>query len=304
MAYLKSESISGTTDGALNVFLAGGIPGNPVSDIKLLETEAAKLTMTQALELGYKGVVADKLAVNVDFYYMKLKDFESNALGVSPFLSLPNLPDDLRNSIISNLDSDEIAALGGDVNQIAGIYASIAGNALAGPVGAVQTDQAQEVEGTQVNFGFQNIGDLNYWGFDLGLEYYLKSNLSVYSNYGYISQVVFTPQDIGEVADGFNLNTPQNKLRLGLNYLPSKGVFGGFHFLYDEDYLATNGIYSGTAESRTVVDLNIGYNFSNGLKLSANVSNLFNNSYQAFPRLPEIGRLAVFNITYSFNEEK
>lgn len=301
LTYLRSQSISGSTDGALNVFLAGGAVGAPVSDLKQLETEAAKLTMTQAYELGYKGVIADKLVANVDLYYMKLRDFESNALGVSPFVSLPNLAEDLRNSIISNLDAAQIASLGGDINQIAGIYANIAANALGGPVGAVQTDQAQEVEGTQVNFGFQSIGDLDYWGIDMGLEYYLNDDLSVYTNYGYISQNVFTPEDIGEVADGFNLNTPQNKLRIGVNYLPKKtGLFAGIHYLNDSEYMSTNGIYSGIAQSRSIFDLNIGYNFNNGLKASLNASNLFNNKYQSFPRLPEIGRLAVVNVTYTF----
>ncbi len=167
---------------------------------------------------------------------------------------------------------------------------------------AVATHQGQEVEGTQVNLGFQNIGNLSYWGYDVGLEYYLKPNLSTYLNYGYISQNVFGAEYIEEVSGGFNLNTPQNKLRLGINYLNATGISAGVHFLYDEEFQATNGIYSGKAEERNIIDLNVGYGFDNGLRLSLNVSNLFNKKYQAFPRLPEIGRLGMLNVTYTFNK--
>ena len=116
----------------------------------------------------------------------------------------------------------------------------------------------------------------------------------------FINQNVFSAEDIGEVSGGYNLNTPQHKFRLGLNYLPSTGFFGGVHYLYDDEFMSTNGIYSGIAESRSLVNLNVGYNFGNGLKVSVNASNLFDNRYQAFPRLPEIGRLALFNVTYTF----
>jgi iron complex outermembrane receptor protein len=300
LAYLQSQTVSGSTEGALNVFLPGGVLGPPVSNLKDLETDAAKLTMTQAYELGYKGVIGEKLAASIDLYFMKLQDFESDALGVSPFVRLPNLPDDLRNAILSGLDAQVIADLGGDINQIADIYANIAGNALGGPVGAVQTDQGQQVDGTQVNFGFQSIGNLSYWGMDFGFEYYLQTDLSAYLNYGYINQNVFSAEDISEVSGGYNLNTPQHKFRIGLNYLPSTGFFGGIHYLSDDAFMSTNGIYSGIAESRSLVNLNVGYNFGNGLKVSVNASNLFDNKYQAFPRLPEIGRLALFNVTYTF----
>lgn len=88
---------------------------------------------------------------------------------------------------------------------------------------------------------------------------------------------------------------------MGINYFPQNdGFYGGLHYLYDEEYMSTNGIYSGLAQSRSIFDLNVGYKFDNGLKLSLNASNLFNNKYQAFPRLPQIGRLAVINLTYSF----
>ena len=299
LAYLQGQSINGTTDGAMNVF-AGGQVGPPVQNLKDLETDAAELTITQAFELGYKGIIGEKLIVNADLYFMKLKDFESNAIGVSPFVSLPNLPQDLMGAILSGLDAEEIASLGGDINQIANIYANIASEALGGPVGAVQTDQGQEVEGTQVNLGFQNIGNLSYWGMDLGVEYHISPKLSTYINYGYLSQNVFSAEDIGEVSGGFNLNTPQDKFRIGINYFTPEGLTGGLHFLYDSEFQATNGIYSGIAQSRSIVDLNIGYSFNNGLKLSLNVSNLLDNKYQAFPRLPEIGRLGMVNATYSF----
>ena len=299
--YLRSQTISGSTDGSLNVFLPGGAVGPAVSDISLLGTDAAKLTRTQAYELGFRSVFGDKLAANIDLYFMQLNDFESNALSVSPFVSLPNLGADLGAAILSNLDAQTIADLGGDINQIAQIYSNTASAALAGPVGAVQTDQAQEVAGTQVNFGFQSIGDLDYWGADLALEYYFQPELSMYLNYGYINQNVFSPADIGEVTEGFNLNTPQHKFRLGLHYLPSEKWFGGIHYLADDDYMSTNGIFSGLAESRSIFDVNLGYNFGNGFKVSVNATNVFDNRYQAFPRLPEIGRLVLANVTYTFD---
>ena len=56
------------------------------------------------------------------------------------------------------------------------------------------------------------------------------------------------------------------------------------------------------SEARNLIDLNLGYGFGNGLKVSLNVSNVFDNKYQAFPRLPEIGRLGMINVTYTINK--
>jgi outer membrane receptor for ferrienterochelin and colicins len=273
----------------------------PVSSLAGYGAAKAKLTTTNTFEIGYKGVVADKFAVQVDIYNNRIENFESNATPITPWISAPSLGADL--AAAANAVGLDGAAVAAAINR------TPFGNGS--NIGIAESDFSQTRPDGQlphINFGFLNFGEASYWGYDLGLEYYVNPEISVFTNYSGLSKNEFSLEDLGEAADsGFPpqfLNTPKNRVRLGINYIQPSGLFGSVAMSYNEEYNAVSGIFLGTVDARTLVDLTVGYVMNNGLKATLGVSNLLNNEYNYFPRLPQITRVATLNVQYHFGGKK
>ncbi len=261
----------------------------------------AELTTTNTFEIGYKGVIADKLSVQVDIYNNRIENFESNATPLTPFIQAPSLGADL--AAIANSAGLDGAAVEAAVNM------TPFGNG--GNIGIAESDYSQsrpDDEAPHVNFGFLNFGEANYWGYDIGLEYYVTPEVSVFGNYSGLSKNQFSLEDLGESADsGFPpqfLNTPKSRVRFGVNYLEPTGLFGGLAVSYNSEFEAISGIYRGTVEARTLVDLTVGYAMKNGLKVTLGAANLLNKKYSYFPRLAQITRVVTLNAQYHFGGKK
>jgi len=269
----------------------------PVASLETHGAPIAGLTTTNTFEIGYKGTIGDNLAVQVDIYNNRIENFESNATPITPFIAAPNLANDLANIANSaGLDGAAVAAA---------INGTPFGNG--GNIGIAESDFSQTRPADQnphINFGFLNFGEASYWGYDVGLEYYFNPTLSVFGNYSGVSTNEFSLEDLGEDPDsGFPpqfLNTPENRVRLGINYLQPSGLFGSIAYSYNQEYDAVVGVFRGTVETRNLVDLTVGYKLNNGLKATISVSNLFNNEYSYFPNLPQITRVATLNLQYHF----
>ena len=296
VAALQAAAAGQTTEAGYRVFR----DNTPIQTLNGYGTSVADLTTTNTFEIGYKGAIGDNLAVQIDIYNNRIENFESNATPVTPLIHVPNLAADLAVLATS-------AGLDGAAVQAA-VGMSPFGNG--GDFAWAESDfsQTRPMGDPQVNFGFLNFGEASYWGYDLGLEYYINTDLSIFGNYSGLSQNQFTLEDLGERADsGFPpqfLNTPKSRIRLGLNYIKPSGLFGSVAFSNNAEYEAVSGIYRGTVESRNLVDLTVGYKMDNGLKATLAISNLFNNKYSYFPRLPQITRVATLNLQYHFGGKK
>ncbi len=272
----------------------------PVSTLSGYGTSPAELPATNTFEIGYKGAIGNKLSVQVDIYNNRIQNFESNATPITPFVQAPNLGADLAAAAASaGLDAAAVEAA---------VSMTPLGNG--GNIGWAESNwsQTRPEGGPQINFGFLNFGEASYWGYDLGLEYYINPTLSVFGNYSGLSQNEFTLEDLGEAADsGFPpqfLNTPKSRVRLGLNYLQPTGLFGSIAMSYNSEYNAVVGIYRGVVDARSLVDLTVGYAMENGLKATLSISNLLDNKYSYFPRLPQVTRVATLNLQYHFGGKK
>ena len=272
----------------------------PVQTLVGYGTSPAALPATNTFEIGYKGTIGDNLAVQIDIYNNRIEDFESNATPITPFIQAPSLAADLGALATSaGLDGAAVTAA---------VNGTPYGNG--GNIGWAESDwsQSRPMGGPQINFGFLNFGEASYWGYDLGLEYYIDPELSIFGNFSGLSKNQFSLEDLGERADsGFPpqfLNTPKSRIRMGVNYLQPSGLFGSVAYSYNSEFDSVVGIFRGTVEARNLVDLTVGYKMDNGLKATLAISNLFNNKYSYFPRLPQITRVATLNLQYHFGGSK
>lgn len=298
-------------DGFSNGILSTDLNGNELLPIS---NPAKLIAYTSYYEFGYKGLLADKLAVGFDLYYRRTPDIGFLSQ-VSPVVTMTNLPADLgtgvqstfqpqvEEALIANgFDPITAAATAEEIGTLLNSAYSDAGQLFIDALtdaglpfhGIVETDQMPETGVPHLAYGY-SLRDpdrvFERWGFEINGKYYFNNTLSCFANYTWINRPTGNPGD---------LNFPQNKIRTGLRYTPNLGWSGSISYQWDQAYYSYNPIFPGEIATKSLVDVSIGYGFKNGLTLEASATNLFDNKFRALPGLPEIGRLVTGRATYNF----
>ena len=297
----------------------------------LTPTETAQIATFDNYEFGYKGLINDKLSVTADLYYIKRKGFTLfNAVGPTYALVGADIKTDLGAAVESGITpflTETLTAVLGDPAVAAATAAAIAGQIGAGygaggatvqaqiaPLftifGAVESDLIPQGDGiTHVSVGYRSDANasIDYWGSDIGLEYYVDGNLSIFANYSWNSKNRWGPAGgdfDGELSFPFSLNAPKNKFRIGLNYSPEDGFFGSVSFQHDDSFYGDFGQFQGDTDEVNVIDASVGYRLDNGLQLTIGATNLFDADYSAFVNFPRVRRRVMFKALYTFGDDK
>jgi outer membrane receptor protein involved in Fe transport len=167
----------------------------------------------------------------------------------------------------------------------------------------VETDQAPDNGEPNVMLGYKNYGKVNYWGFEGGLKWRATDNLTLYGNYSTVSQTVFEKDDLGSETEtgSYHLNHSKHRVKAGFAFDNGRKWNMGVGYKYDGGFEASMGnFYSGTVESRNIVDANLGYDINAKTKLSMNIVNLMDEAYSMLPNMPTLGRQVMFSLKRDF----
>ncbi len=303
-------------------------PGYNVFDgspLGLQDAPISQIATDDNWEFGYKGLIADKLGVTFDIYRVTQRG-TSQFTAISPayaFIGLDNIPSDYANAVAgqampqieaglraAGVPEDQIAATlpiiqGGIIQAytLGGQGFNAAAGAALGTLAATTSTQEVPNNGvTHLSAGYRTFDERTFLGADLGLEYYINADFSLFGNYSWVDKNEFMQNVVGVDGDPLPtyLNIPRNKYRLGLNYAPTTGLKGSLAFQHDDSYFAAAGQYSGDTEVRNLVDASIGYGFDNGLVISITGNNILNNEYRYLPNMPKIGRRVLARVVYDF----
>lgn len=280
-----------------------GQPFGPLED-----GDSAKLGKESHYEFGYKGMLSDKMTLNVNVYNTTKENF----VGIeqlSPLVALTNLGTDLGNTLRPFFTAALTPQYGpifgaAYADALANAYVA-AGNGVAamGPIGTVETDQAPDNGKPNVMLGYKNFGKVKYWGFEGALKYRANENLAVFANYSTVTQTEFKGEDISadpNSTDSFHLNHSKDRIKLGFVYDNDKWNYGAT-FKYDGGFEASSGaFYSGTVDSRNIIDAQLGYRLTTKTKLGMNVLNLMDTQYSLFPNMPQLGRQVMLSLKHDF----
>jgi iron complex outermembrane receptor protein len=289
--------------------LTPGVPidlnGNPMN---IQDVPTTQLRSDNTFEIGYKGVLNDKWAINLDVYNITRANF-TQLQQISPLIVLPNLATDLSTNLTPFLTAAfqqqgmDPATAAATAQLVAGAYGAVAAQAAGGPLGTIETEQVPEEGVPHVAYGYRTYGEVSFWGSDIGVTYYINPEFSLFANYSWLSQTSFSGEDLGEEAGSNNvyaLNVPQNKARFGFNYASKSGAFANLAVRYNEGFTSTLGLYSGEVEERMLIDAGVGYKMDNGMTFILNGTNITGNEYRTFPGFPKIGRRMMFTVRYEF----
>ena len=330
--------------------LFNGLP-MPSSD----DTYGARFGSVSNFELGWTGVIGDKLKLSADIYTYENKGFTYfQAIGQTFALVGSDIPNDLAAAVMADITPYATAVLtqvttatyqgiaaaygypfsvvasgalaaagipslassiaGGVAQTVGGVGGAFTagGQGFVGQLGplfaALGTVESSAVPGndgvTHIPAGYRTYGDAtrSHWGGDVSMDYFANSDVRLWANASWLSQNEWTPgeDDDDDLPYYSSLNAPKFKWRLGMDYTPPSGFNMAVSFMHDDKFHSEQGFFTGTVETKNLIDLNVGYKFSRNMRFDISAQNLGNTPYSAFPNMPLIKRRVIGKVTYNF----
>lgn len=252
-------------------------------------------TITNTYEVGYKGVVADKLSLSVDVYRSEIQDFVGPLRVETPSVFLTG-------QSVATFIGGRLVQAGLPAAVAQGLAAQLAGSAAALPLGTVAPDQRNT---SDLILTYRNFGDVELWGADMGFQFLATNRFSVNGSLSWVSEECFDFNEDGGCTSSsdISLNAPKIKGSFGARYVDQiSGLSLDGRVRYSDDFIMNSGVYLGPVDSYAVVDANIGYKLPVAAEamVSLTVSNIFDNVHREFVGAPELGRLALVKLQYTF----
>ena len=260
----------------------------------LRDVDPIKPTIHNAFEIGYKGIIGNRLNLAVDFWKEKKKDFVGPLIVETPnvFLDAATLNAYLGTSLaaIPTLTATQRAQI-----------AAAAATGLAGiPLGVVNFNEPNS-QAADIIVTYRNFGELDVHGADLAAELLIDGGFSIDGTLSWVNKDFFPRSEVGGVQD-ISLNAPKDKGSLGIRYRNEdtrlSGEIRGRHVSAFPVYSFING------RVQTYNLLDAGLTFRPQLLRGALVSvfgtNLLNHKHTEFVGGGEIGRLIMTRLQASF----
>ena len=311
--------------------------GEPMND--LVGTGRSQIETLNSFELGYKGLIANKLSIALDVYTYERKGFTqftaigptfnlvgadfANDLGAqvgADFASSPGVTADVEAIYAAQgwpLSGIPAFGIPSSAATIAGLAAASGGAFAQGGagfdaqvsglypiIGTVETTSVPQGDGLMhIPAGYRRFDDAtrSHVGADLAMEYFLNDDVTLWLNTSWVSQNEWIPGESNDDGLPFSsyLNSPKMKYRAGLQYSKDK-VRGAIAYQHDDAFYANQGLFSGDVQEKNLFDVNVGYSVSENLKLDLSATNVLDQKYRAFPNMPVIGRRTVLKLTFDY----
>lgn len=270
---------------------------------------------TETFEAGWQGLLGNTLSLTADVYYTKKNDFVSPLLIQNPLLLLRG--EDVGVMLQTQFAPILIPQLMGAgltyeqaVAQATETITALANGVGILPLGVASSDGVSSQESDLI-VTYRNVGDVDYWGADLGFSWFVDEKFTVSGTYSHVSEDWFKIKGGAPIS----LNAPKDKGYLGLAYRNARtGLTGEARVRFTTEFPAESAGYTGTecrvesagayfgescVEGVTLVDANFGYKIPNTpAELQLAVTNLFDTPYRSFVGVPDIGRFAIVRVKY------
>ena len=308
--------VGGFSEGQLRLLnVTTGEFGDELDPSAFQDIEPLQQTTTQTFELGYKGLIGDRLLVAVDGYLTQKENFGGPLFNETPFVFVPNLATDLAAAVVEGIQGNQVLAgalaqSGLSPEQVALLLASFAQQApgFPGPQTPVAVVEPVEnhVDGQipELLLTYRNFGNVTFYGLDAAVQVLATDRLSVFGNVSWVSDNFFDNEELDEENEALSvaLNASAFKLKGGFAYEAPQGFHFNLAGRYTQGFPVRTGPYEGDVDDYFVLDVGAGYDFARyapGLRLDVTVQNALGNEHRQFVGAPEIGRLAIARLSYT-----
>ncbi len=244
-----------------NAFVASVLAGQPNPGLlQTVDLDFVKPEQLQAIEFGYKGIIARKLLIDFNAYFNTYNDFITGET-VRPI----------------NNTSHQGAT-------IYGVQAQLTGTLPAGAsVGAFRptTNAPEEVTSN---------------GVGLGLTYQLPKGYNLYGHYTYSTFDVENPRP--DFEGGFNM--PENKFLIGLGNRKAFGDLGfDLNYRWQDEFLWENSFAHGIIPAFGVLNVQLNYPVKSiKTVIKAGATNPLGNDYRTNAGGPFVGQMYYISLTF------
>ncbi len=312
------------------------------SDIRPIDPLTA--SYNQTYELGYKGIINNRLRYDVSLWGQDRGDVATTAALATPNVWFGN-PTQLGGYIGGRLGSSlgpNLGSLGLSAAQInalvTGIASALTSNLAPAPLGVV-TFNDPNTSPTAIYATYQKV-DKKLWvkGLDLAVDVVASDRLTFDVTYSYQNQNVWKDIVVGGIP--LMSNAPNSRGSFGARYRnEANGIGFESRLRYNEAYPVNSGVYAtntafaiaagqtgaGTPAAGTtgygkcpaaaatfcyenvneafIIDAQFVKRFDIGaqkVSWTLGATNIFDNRVRTFPGVPEIGRMIMTRLQYSF----
>jgi iron complex outermembrane receptor protein len=235
-----------------------------------------KVETALSYEFGYKGILNKDLFVTVDAYMNRRTNFISVPLGgLAPSVYTP----------VRYTSAEANAALQAALAQrrLGAIYDRLAIYPVTGQPASIIVPT--------------NIGIIDEYGIEIGVNYYALPGLLVQANYSYLD---FNVAENTLAAQKIVPNTSPHRLNLGLNYESDLGFDVGVQVRGVKGFTWIAGLVEGYVPEYWLVNLQAGYNVNKELRISGTVFNVLDRRHYQIFGGTILQRMSSLNVTYSF----
>ena len=254
-------------------------------------------TITNTFELGYKGILDDKLLLAVNGYVSIIQDFISALRFISPntFLDGQQLGGYLAANFLPlvGIAFPDTATALATAAQLATTIGTI-------PLGVI-TPQGTGGTDPVVALTYQNLGDVTLWGGELSGTYLVTPEWEVNFGFAYVNKDQFDTEKNG-ITETVPLNAPKFKGSLGVGYRNTRiGFNGSTVVVYRDGFPANSGVYIGQVDDFATWDILLGYQFrfARGLGVNFRMQNILDTGIQTFPGTAQLGRFTALQLVYT-----
>jgi iron complex outermembrane receptor protein len=265
-----------------------------VDPANLRDVDPIKPTINNTFEVGYKGIIANRLQLSIDGWREDRRDFVGPLIIETPnaFMDGPALNGYLTAALgnIPQLTPTQRA-------QIAGL---VSGSLAGAPVGVVNFSEKLS-QGSDIIVTYRNFGKLDVWGADFGAELLLDRGFSLEGTFSYVDKDFFPKEEIGGVQD-ISLNAPGKKGSMALRYRNQENGWSGELRGRHVSGFPVYSFINGNVGTYNLLDAGVTFRpaLLNGAMISVFGTNLLNNKHIEFVGGGEIGRLIMTRLQVTF----
>lgn len=291
-----------------------------ISESQVTDISPLKASFNNTYEVGYKGIIKNRLRVAVDAWTEKRGDVGNPAGLATPnvFFNKASLQGYLNGALVPALRA---AGLSQPVAEAAA--AQIAGSVSTSfaplPLGIISFDSDKFASARDVYATYtSSTKEITVNGVDLAMDLVATNRLTVSGTYSWVSDLIFTDVTSSNSLP-LMLNAPDNKASLGLKYRDEgKGWGWDIRGRYFNGYPVNSGVYRtdqqinlGSLSYRyesvfasALLDVGINKRFAvsgaQEFMWSLNADNILGHPYRTMPGAPRIGRMIMTRLQYNF----
>ncbi|MGI8618133.1 MAG: TonB-dependent receptor domain-containing protein [Gemmatimonadaceae bacterium] len=275
-----------------NLATRGFDPAQALDPSVVKDLDPLKVTRNEVIELGYKGALSRWLSLGLDLWYQRRFDVRTTALAT------PNVFLD-QTTMTAYLTGVFTAA---GLGAAAGPTATAVANGLTKvPLGTVTPDDPLSTR-ADLLFIYRNVpGTTNVRGADLSFDLGFTEKVSLLGTYSWVSDVLFpTPPGVEQIT----LNAADNKASLTARYNDrDRGLKAELRGRYVNAFPVNDGVWVGRVPVNAMLDAGVSFGIpgtSGNALFSVNATNLLDNQRPSYVGVPEIGRMLLSRIQYTF----